>query len=111
MLTQTPIFPRSYIIFLSCLLLNNGLFFLSLQVAVHFQEIVDTNDEGDENSFTVVDGSGFVVSRTVFRDNSSYYEIDGKRKQFKASQVFLFLLTVVDVFLFYFFIFRKSPPC
>ena len=54
-------------------------------MAVHFQEIIDTTVEGDENSYNVVDGSQFVVSRTVFKDNSSYYEIDGKRKQFKVS--------------------------
>lgn len=52
----------------------------SCTVAVHFQKVIDK--EGDD--FEVLPNSSFVVSRTAFRDNSSYYQIDGKRCQFKA---------------------------
>lgn len=52
----------------------------SCTVAVHFQKVIDK--EGDD--FEVVPNSSFVVSRTAFKDNSSYYQIDGKRCQFKA---------------------------
>lgn len=30
-----------------------------------------------------VPGSGIVIARTAFRDNSSYYTLNGKRVQFK----------------------------
>ena len=37
--------------------------------------------EGDD--YDIVPGSEFVVTRTAFRDNSSYYQLNGKRAQFK----------------------------
>ncbi|CAG2063235.1 unnamed protein product, partial [Timema podura] len=37
----------------------------------------------DEDSYDVVPNSQFVISRTAFKDNSSYYTIDNKRVQFK----------------------------
>lgn len=37
--------------------------------------------EGD--GYELVPGSEFVVSRTANKDNSSYYEINGRRAQFK----------------------------
>ncbi|MPC09379.1 Structural maintenance of chromosomes protein 4 [Portunus trituberculatus] len=52
----------------------------SCTVTVHFQKIIDK--ENDE--FDVLPNSSFSVSRTAFRDNSSYYQVDGKRCQFKA---------------------------
>ncbi len=36
-----------------------------------------------EPDFEVVPESQFYVARTANKDNSSHYEIDGKRKQFK----------------------------
>ncbi|XP_052758057.1 structural maintenance of chromosomes protein 4 [Galleria mellonella] len=48
-------------------------------VAVHFCQIID--GEGEE--FTVVPNSEIVVSRTAFKDNSSYYNLNGRRVQFK----------------------------
>ncbi|XP_047539287.1 structural maintenance of chromosomes protein 4 [Vanessa atalanta] len=48
-------------------------------VAVHFCRIVD----GDGEEFTVVPNSEIVVSRTAFKDNSSYYTLDKRRVQFK----------------------------
>ncbi|XP_050086478.1 structural maintenance of chromosomes protein 4 [Anopheles aquasalis] len=48
-------------------------------VGVHFKQIVDRED----GSFDVVPNSEFVVARTAFRDNSSYYTIDDKRVHFK----------------------------
>lgn len=53
----------------------------SCTVAVHFQKIIDTGDGDDE--YTVVPNSKFVVSRTAFKDNSSYYMIDKKKATFK----------------------------
>ncbi|KAG7153371.1 structural maintenance of chromosomes protein 4-like, partial [Homarus americanus] len=52
----------------------------SCTVAVYFQKIIDK----DEEDFEVVPNSQFVVSRTAFRDNTSFYQMDGKRCQFKA---------------------------
>ncbi|XP_968011.2 structural maintenance of chromosomes protein 4 [Tribolium castaneum] len=51
----------------------------SCNVAVHFCEIVDKPGE----EYEVVPGSEFVVSRTANRDNSSFYELNGRRVQFK----------------------------
>lgn len=48
-------------------------------VQVHFQKIIDK----DEEEFEVVHGSAFSVSRTAHKDNSSYYCIDGRKVQFK----------------------------
>ncbi|XP_025270136.1 structural maintenance of chromosomes protein 4 isoform X2 [Camponotus floridanus] len=52
----------------------------SCTVSVHFQRIVDKNLEGD---YEVVPNSEFVISRTAFKDSSSYYELDKKKVQFK----------------------------
>lgn len=51
----------------------------SCTVAVHFQKIIDKEDD-----FEVIPNSQFVVSRTAFKDNSSFYQINGKRCQFKV---------------------------
>merc|ERR1712062_383935 len=51
----------------------------SCKVKVHFQEIID---EGEDN-FRVVPDTHVVVTRTAFKDNSSYYELDGRRCQYK----------------------------
>ncbi|RZC39072.1 structural maintenance of chromosomes protein 4, partial [Asbolus verrucosus] len=48
-------------------------------VSVHFCEIIDKPEKGYE----MVPGSEFVVSRTASKDNSSFYELDNKRVQFK----------------------------
>ncbi|XP_066938729.1 structural maintenance of chromosomes protein 4 [Macrobrachium rosenbergii] len=50
----------------------------SCTVAVHFQKIIDKGED-----FEVVPNTQFVVSRTAFRDNSSFYQMNGKRCQFK----------------------------
>ena len=56
----------------------------SCTVRVFFQEIIDKKKEGDDDDdFDVVPDSRFSVARTASRDNSSYYQIDGKRAQFK----------------------------
>lgn len=52
----------------------------SCTVAVHFEKIIDISDD----EFQVVPDTKFVVSRTVFKDNSSFYQINGKRCQFKV---------------------------
>ena len=49
------------------------------KVKVHFQEIID---EG-EDSFRVVPNTHVVVTRTAFKDNSSHYELNNKRVQYK----------------------------
>ena len=51
----------------------------SCTVSVHFEKIIDINDE----EFEVVPDTKLVVSRTAHRDNSSYYAINGKKCQFK----------------------------
>lgn len=53
----------------------------SCTVSVHFQKIIDTGP-GDED-YEVVPNSKFVVARTAFKDNSSFYTVDGKRKTYK----------------------------
>lgn len=60
----------------------------SCTVRVFFQEIIDTKKEGEsaddgDDDFEVVPDSRFSVARTASRDNASYYQIDGKRAQFK----------------------------
>ncbi|NWR57790.1 SMC4 protein, partial [Bucorvus abyssinicus] len=57
----------------------------SCSVEVHFQKIIDK--EGDD--YEVVPNSNFCVSRTAYRDNSSVYHIDGKKKTFKDVGVLL----------------------
>ncbi|NWU91598.1 SMC4 protein, partial [Upupa epops] len=54
-------------------------------VEVHFQKIIDK--EGDD--YEVVPNSKFCVSRTAYRDNSSVYHIDGKKKTFKDVGILL----------------------
>jgi len=51
----------------------------SCTVAVHFAEILDKG--GDD--FELVPDTTFVVSRTAFKDNKNYYEVDGKKTPFK----------------------------
>ena len=53
----------------------------SCKVQVHFQEIID--DDAAPHGCRVVPDSQFVVGRTAHKDNSSYYEINGKRCQLK----------------------------
>ena len=36
-----------------------------------------------DNDFEVIEGSQFSVSRTAFRDNSSFYKVDGKKATYK----------------------------
>ena len=49
-------------------------------VAVHFEKIIDVNDD----DFEVVPNSQLIISRTVYKDNTSFYTVNGKRCQFKA---------------------------
>ncbi|BES92369.1 structural maintenance of chromosomes protein [Nesidiocoris tenuis] len=51
----------------------------SATVAVHFVRINDL--PGDD--YEIIPNSEFVISRTVFNDNTSYYCVDGKRVQFR----------------------------
>nr|XP_026655120.1 structural maintenance of chromosomes protein 4 [Zonotrichia albicollis] len=51
----------------------------SCSVQVHFQKIIDK--EGDD--YEVIPDSKFCVSRTAYRDNSSTYCINGKKKTFR----------------------------
>ena len=37
----------------------------------------------EEDEYLVVAGSAFTISRTAFKDNSSHYQVDGKRVSFK----------------------------
>ena len=60
----------------------------SCTVRVFFQEIIDKKKEGEsaadcDDDYEVVPDSRFSVARTASRDNSSYYQIDSKRAQFK----------------------------
>ncbi|KYM95663.1 PREDICTED: structural maintenance of chromosomes protein 4 [Cyphomyrmex costatus] len=51
----------------------------SCTVSVHFQRIIDKPGE----DYDVVPDSEFVISRTAFKDNSSHYELNKKKVQFK----------------------------
>ncbi|XP_043503060.1 structural maintenance of chromosomes protein 4 isoform X2 [Polistes fuscatus] len=51
----------------------------SCTVSVYFQRIMDK--EGDD--YEVVPNSEFVISRTAFKDNTSYYELNKKKVLFK----------------------------
>lgn len=51
----------------------------SCRVSVHFVKILDNAD----GSATPQPGSDFIISRTAFRDNSSFYTIDERRVHFK----------------------------
>ncbi|NWI87344.1 SMC4 protein, partial [Pitta sordida] len=57
----------------------------SCSVEVHFQKIIDK--EGDD--YEVLPNSKFHVSRTAYRDNSSVYHIDGKKKTFRDVGILL----------------------
>nr|CAD7198217.1 unnamed protein product [Timema douglasi] len=46
-------------------------------------QLTEVQRVDDEDSYDVVPNSQFVISRTAFKDNSSYYTIDKKRVQFK----------------------------
>ncbi|XP_056663362.1 structural maintenance of chromosomes protein 4 [Monodelphis domestica] len=51
----------------------------SCTVEVHFQKIIDKEDD----DYEVIPNSTFSVSRTAYRDNTSVYHISGKKKTFK----------------------------
>lgn len=53
----------------------------SCTVSVYFQKIIDTGP-GD-NDYDVVPNSKFVVSRTAFKDNTSYYRLNEKKVTYK----------------------------
>ncbi|NXM70322.1 SMC4 protein, partial [Serilophus lunatus] len=57
----------------------------SCSVEVHFQKIIDK--EGDD--YEVVPDSKFHVSRTAYRDNSSTYHINGKKRTFRDVGILL----------------------
>ncbi|NXK07123.1 SMC4 protein, partial [Herpetotheres cachinnans] len=57
----------------------------SCSVEVHFQKIIDK--EGDD--YEVIPNSNFCVSRTAYRDNSSVYHINGRKKTFKDVGILL----------------------
>ena len=50
------------------------------RVSVFFAEIIDNDPTGDD--YEVVDGSQFVVSRYVYRDNKSKYYINQQEARF-----------------------------
>lgn len=52
----------------------------SCTVAVHFQQITDIPGTDD---FELVPNSKLVVTRTAFKDNTSFYTVNGRRLQFK----------------------------
>lgn len=51
----------------------------SCTVSVYFQKIIDKL----QMDYDIVPNSEFVISRTAFKDNSSYYELNKKKVQFK----------------------------
>ncbi|ELU02991.1 hypothetical protein CAPTEDRAFT_224718 [Capitella teleta] len=53
----------------------------SCTVSVNFQKIIDTGPGEDE--FDIVPDSKFVVSRTAFKDNSSYYRVNDRKVTYK----------------------------
>ncbi len=57
--------------------------FRSCCVKVFFQEIIDDGNEENPEGFTEVPDSKFIVSRTAFKDNSSFYEVNGRKQTFK----------------------------
>ncbi|AFZ78997.1 RecF/RecN/SMC N terminal domain containing protein [Theileria equi strain WA] len=54
---------------------NNGNPLESMEVAIHFCEILDHNPDSD--NYDVIEGSQLVISREVFCDNTSKYRING----------------------------------
>ena len=59
------------------------MFFRSCTVKVFFKEIIDDGNAENPEGYQEVPNSCIVVSRTAFKDNSSYYEIDGRKSTFK----------------------------
>ena len=53
------------------------------KVKVHFQKIIDDFNSDNSGSVTVVPNSEFTIGRTAFGDNTSFYEMNDKRCQFK----------------------------
>ena len=54
----------------------------SCTVTIHFQTVIDdVNNPG--GAYQVVPGSEFAISRTAFKDNTSVYKVDGKKKTVK----------------------------
>ncbi|KAJ8679871.1 hypothetical protein QAD02_015658 [Eretmocerus hayati] len=51
----------------------------SCTVSVHFHQIIDKPGQ----DYDIVPDSEFVISRTASKDNSSFYELNGKKVQFK----------------------------
>ncbi|CAH2012044.1 unnamed protein product [Acanthoscelides obtectus] len=69
-------------------LLHNSANYRNIQsctVAVHFALIIDK----DGDAYDTVPGSEFVVSRTANKDNSSFYQLNGRKVQFKEVAVLL----------------------
>ncbi|XP_034939414.1 structural maintenance of chromosomes protein 4-like [Chelonus insularis] len=54
----------------------------SCTVAVCFHKIIDNKNECKNNIETVL-GSEFVISRTAFKNNTSFYQLNGKKVQYK----------------------------
>jgi len=50
------------------------------RVTVYFQDILDV--DGDADAYNAVPGSQFTVTRSVFRDNTSKYYVNGKLSSF-----------------------------
>eukprot|EP00494_Astrolonche_serrata_P006833 UN06858 len=48
------------------------------KVTIHFQDIIDTSEEGYE----IVENSHFTLSRTVKKDSTTKYEINGKQVKY-----------------------------
>lgn len=48
-------------------------------VAVHFQQIIDKED----GSFELIPNSKIVIARTAFKNNSSFYSVNGREVKFK----------------------------
>nr|ATL75372.1 structural maintenance of chromosomes 4A [Diachasma muliebre] len=51
----------------------------SCSVSVHFHKVLDRPNE----KYDQVPGSEIVISRTAFKDSSSFYELNGRKVQFK----------------------------
>ncbi|XP_015597298.1 structural maintenance of chromosomes protein 4 [Cephus cinctus] len=51
----------------------------SCTVSVYFEQIIDKPG----SDYDIVPNGGFKISRTAFKDNSSFYELNGKKVQFK----------------------------
>lgn len=51
----------------------------SCKVAVHFQQIIDKED----GTFDLVPNTEIIVARTAFKNNSSFYSVNGREVKFK----------------------------